>query len=263
MKPHLLFGAVALAVFSSTPVLAQARLTVGQPAQGALSAADPKLSDGSHFDCWLFDAPGGTLTVDLRSSAFDTVLMAGRGANCGDNGDSAVVNDDGPNMGTDSRVVLTGARGPYWIVVNTYGAGETGAYSLSVSESRAGGQPSNRGGPVLPSVESEWGVEPLTCHAAYSAMERIGAEGVDLSGHGNVGRIDYRTRARAMAVRMPSGQETRSRVFTDNFVAMASWGSLGRTPTGADNGHRPLAEYLTAVADCDRAFEFEPVTRFN
>lgn len=146
MARNLFITAAAVAAFaalSASPVLAQSRISVGQTQQGALTASDPALGDGSHFDCWLFDAPGGSVTVNLQSSGFDTVVMVGAGANCGDNSDAATVNDDGPGMGTNSQAVLSNARGPHWIVVNSYGAGETGNYTLSLVGAGGGGNTPN------------------------------------------------------------------------------------------------------------------------
>jgi hypothetical protein len=112
-------------------------ISVGQTVNGALSSSDPKADDDSYYQLWSFQGRAGqTVTIDLKSSAFDAYLAVGRLNNGSfDENDS----DDDGGGGTDARIVFTpSADGTYAIRANTLAAGETGAYTLSVT---AGGTP--------------------------------------------------------------------------------------------------------------------------
>lgn len=129
-----LLAASALAGAAS----AQSAIRVGQTINGTLSASDPVLEvDGSTYDCYILEAtPGVTYTIDMSSSEFDTFLGVGRGRVC--NPPVEYNNDDRSEDDTNSRVVftagVTAAGSYYFIIANSYEAGETGAYRLTVSE---------------------------------------------------------------------------------------------------------------------------------
>ena len=112
-------------------------IAVGQTLRGRLDAADPMLDDDSYYDEWtLTGAPGATYAARLSSSAFDSYMrVSGQGLDVG--------NDDDPNArgALNSRVdFVMPATGQVFIHANSFGAGETGAYSLTVEEAQASGQ---------------------------------------------------------------------------------------------------------------------------
>jgi hypothetical protein len=127
----LLLGTTALA----RPLQAQQDVRVGQTVEGRLGSADPRLSDGSHFHLWTFTARcGERVRVILRSNDFDAFLSVGLLTGDWCDPESCTTDDDSAG-GTDSRVDFTPpADGRYTIRVNSLGASETGAYTLSLQE---------------------------------------------------------------------------------------------------------------------------------
>jgi hypothetical protein len=113
-------------------------IRAGQTVRGTLDASDPQADDSSYFDTWTYvGAAGQPVTITLRSSDFDAFLGWGRLA-AGDW--TSLESDDDGGGGTDSRLEVTpDGRGGYSIRVNTLGAGETGSYTLTVTEGGAGG----------------------------------------------------------------------------------------------------------------------------
>jgi hypothetical protein len=133
----------ALAVTSTAS--AQSTIRVGQTINGTLSASDHVMAvDGSNYDCYIVSTRAGeTYTIDLESDDFDTFIGMGAGRGCQPPVDE--FNDDRDDGSTNSRLTFTSAGGDYFIFANSYEAGETGAYRLSVSEgasSRASGSAS-------------------------------------------------------------------------------------------------------------------------
>jgi hypothetical protein len=124
---------------ATVPASAAARgsVRVGQTVTGSLSSADPKADDDSYYQMWNVSLRANQrVTVDLKSTAFDAYLSVGTVRNGSFNQDAS---DDDSGGGTDARVVFTpSSDGTYAIRVNTLSAGETGAYTLSVTE---GGTP--------------------------------------------------------------------------------------------------------------------------
>jgi hypothetical protein len=105
-------------------------VTVGGEAQGELDDEDHERWDGSRAQAWGLDlAEGETATVDLRSEDFDAYLLV-----VGPGMDAPLTDDDGAG-GCDSRVSLVAREaGLHRIIVNTLSEGETGRFSLSVSQ---------------------------------------------------------------------------------------------------------------------------------
>lgn len=138
MRMALIMGAsmvmASFGVLTAAPVAAQS-IAVGQTIRSELSASDPQWTDGTHFDCWVFDAPAGAYTVDLMSEDFDANLGVGKGSDC--TADLAASNDDA-NLGTDSHLEFATDGGPWFIFASTYAAGEVGDYQLRLV---AGGNP--------------------------------------------------------------------------------------------------------------------------
>ncbi|MDZ4112474.1 MAG: hypothetical protein U1E18_23155 [Brevundimonas sp.] len=127
----------ALAVTSTAS--AQSSIRVGQTINGTLTASDPVMEvDGSNYDCYIVSTRAGqTYTIDLESDDFDTFIGMGAGRGCQPPVDE--FNDDRSDGDTNSRLTFTSAGGDYFIFANSYEAGESGAYRLSVTE-----QPSSR-----------------------------------------------------------------------------------------------------------------------
>lgn len=98
--------------------------------RGTLSAGDPRLEDGEHFDRYSFRARrGDRIAAILESSDFDAYLSV-QGPN-----DQQYDNDDGPD-GTNSRVdAVLQADGEYTVMATSFEGGETGAYHLTVAPS--------------------------------------------------------------------------------------------------------------------------------
>lgn len=127
------FTAILAAMAFALPgvAAAQSRIEVGATVSGSLDARDARLSDDSYYDCYLLRIDQAqSVSIALRSGAFDAYLAVGYGVNCG--GEAAETNDDGPSMGTDSLLELDFQPGEYFIRANSLSAARTGAYTLSI-----------------------------------------------------------------------------------------------------------------------------------
>lgn len=106
-------------------------LAPGQVHSGELLASHPKMSDGSHADCFHLDTEAGKeYSVILRSQDFDSYLMLGIGS-CAEVMLS-LENDDFEEDTLDARIVFTAEHPQYSIYVNSYDAGFTGAFTLHI-----------------------------------------------------------------------------------------------------------------------------------
>ena len=114
-------------------------IAVGQTVNGRLDASDPKLSDNSHYDLYVYRGrPGERVLVTMRSSDFDTYMAWGRVA--GDRFD-AEERDDDSGGGTNSQLIATvGSSGTYAVQANSLRAGATGSYTLTVQPVSASAQ---------------------------------------------------------------------------------------------------------------------------
>jgi hypothetical protein len=101
-------------------------LRPGSTVSGSLTRTDPTLSRGEHYHTYTFQGQAGDrVVISLSSDEFDTYLGVLR--------DGAVLasNDDAGGT-TNSQVELTlPATGAYAVRVTSFGAGETGRYTLS------------------------------------------------------------------------------------------------------------------------------------
>lgn len=246
---------------------------VGQTARGELSTSDPTLSDGSHFDCFQVQTRRGqSLQIDQLSNAFDSYLSIGSGS-CG--ALTSPANDDDGGDGLNSRLRFEGDGSVLFIRVNSVAGGETGGYQLTVSDAGremtgdnaySGVDLSTIGAArttTLPRVTSEWDTEASTCAAAYGAWREMMIEGTAPREYGNAGSIDYSHRYEEVYGKLRT-DEDRAMVglYQMNFTSMALVGAIGIAPSGQPNGGRPLAEYLTALGNCDREHRFTPVTTY-
>jgi hypothetical protein len=122
-----------LLVLAAAPAAAQEVIRPGESVSGRLTASDPTLGDGSHYDVWRFPVQARhRYRVTLRSDDFDAYLSVGANTaeHCGD-----CTNDDDGAGGTDALVEFTGhADGEYQIRANSYDEGETGEYQLTLED---------------------------------------------------------------------------------------------------------------------------------
>jgi hypothetical protein len=122
-----------LLLLAAAPAAAQDLIRPGESVAGQLSASDPTLDDGSHYDVWRFAAQARhRYRVTLRSDDFDAYLAVG--SNAVEECDDCASDDDGAG-GTDALVEFTGsADGTYVIRANSYDEGQTGDYQLSLED---------------------------------------------------------------------------------------------------------------------------------
>ncbi len=121
-------GAYTIAVEVSPTGGDEARvLAPNRPARGALAASDPTLPEGSHYHAWTLQGSGGDqVTLTLVSDDFDAVVAVHDGGR--------VLGENDDSDGTNSRLEVTlPSSGAFTVVVTSYGAGSTGAYTLNAS----------------------------------------------------------------------------------------------------------------------------------
>lgn len=113
-------------------------ISFGQTIAGQLSADDCTLNDGSYADLYEFSGVAGQqIAISLNSSNFDAFLLLRRGVN-----EVNVAADDDGGGGSNSRIPPTGffslpATGRYIIFANSFSAGQTGNYTLTLTASTA------------------------------------------------------------------------------------------------------------------------------
>ena len=144
-------AAAAPLVVVAAPATAQIMpIAVGQIVNGRLDPSDRTLADDSYYDLYEYRGrPGETITVTMRSPDFDAYLQGGPAEGPGL---TAEENDDDGAGGTDARLTATiGPSGIYRIRANSYGAGATGTYTLSLESDApaAGNALAGGGGNVL------------------------------------------------------------------------------------------------------------------
>ncbi len=134
-RPGAVAATALMAVLAVTSTAsAQSSIRVGQTINGTLSASDAIMeSDGSNYDCYILSTRSGqSYTIDLDSDDFDTFIGLGAGRAC--QPPISDSNDDRDDGSTNSRLTFTSSGGDYFILANSYQAGEGGAYRLSVTE---------------------------------------------------------------------------------------------------------------------------------
>lgn len=102
---------------------------LGQTVAGALAPADCD-GEGHFYDAYALTLPGPqTFTASLSSAAFDPVLVME------DTGFFRAINDDSGDGsgGTDSFFKMIASGGAYLLGVQSFSAGETGAYTLTTA----------------------------------------------------------------------------------------------------------------------------------
>jgi len=141
--PAVLAASACLATLTvpaaAQPLPPPVAIAIGETLTGTLDKTDLLLPDTSYYECFvLVGAPGVMATITMRSAVFDAFLLAvsSTAEHC-DNADAEglVQDDDGGGglNGTDAQLVLTfDANGRFLIAANSYGAGATGEYTLTV-----------------------------------------------------------------------------------------------------------------------------------
>lgn len=116
-------------------VCAATPISYGQTVNGALATSDCSLDDGSYVDVYSFSGTTNQrISILMTSSAFDTYLYLVK-----PDGSVLTIDDDGGG-GTNSRIpsgsgfLTLPTTGTYTILANSFDAGATGAYSLTLSE---------------------------------------------------------------------------------------------------------------------------------
>jgi hypothetical protein len=102
----------------------------GTTVAGAITATSCIASDASGYDLWTFSGKAGdTITIDMRSTAFDTFMVLL------DPSDVPVAENDDVSAGsTDSHIAFTlASTGTWTIVANGVASVSTGDYTLSIS----------------------------------------------------------------------------------------------------------------------------------
>jgi subtilisin len=112
----------------------------GQTLNGSLSSTDCRLSDNSFFDKYSFAGTAGQqVSISMSSAGFDTFLIL-----LNPDGSPLASDDDGGG-GTNSRIPATSGSitlpttGTYIIYANSFSAGVTGSYSLTLAGQTPGG----------------------------------------------------------------------------------------------------------------------------
>ncbi|HEX6926808.1 MAG TPA: PPC domain-containing protein [Longimicrobiaceae bacterium] len=132
-------GAYRLALLSDGGIggeggnASESTISIGTSIRGSLGPGDELLDDGSYYDLYTLRARAGQqVEIVLLSNDFDAYLSVGR---LTDWDATLIDSDDDGAGGTDSRLLLTiDEDGEYWIRANSLGEGETGAYSLTLTE---------------------------------------------------------------------------------------------------------------------------------
>ena len=121
--------------------------------QGTLSTDDTQLPSGEYADGYEIEGrPGQTVSIDLQSDQFDTflALMPPRG--------DTLENDDAPGLQGHSVIETTLTElGTYTVIVTSYKAGETGAYTLTIESAEGTGSSVNRDVASIDSGQEEDG----------------------------------------------------------------------------------------------------------
>ncbi|HKG11792.1 MAG TPA: S8 family serine peptidase [Pyrinomonadaceae bacterium] len=129
-------GAYSLTLTGQTPggSCPSSGISLGQTVGGTLSGSDCQLSDGSLFDSYTFSGTAGQqISVSMSSPTFDTYLLLLRPDN------TLLAEDDDGGGGTNSRMpassgtITLPATGTYRILANSFSAGVTGGYTLTLS----------------------------------------------------------------------------------------------------------------------------------
>jgi hypothetical protein len=139
-------GAKPLAIVpASTSCPNKTPISPGQTINGTLAGTDCGLGDGSFYDEYTFSATAGQqLSVSMSSAAFDTYLFLLKPSETFPSQTTLQNDDVNPNVDTNSRIPVSGfvtvpETGTYSILTNSFDAGQTGAYSVTLTFGSGGG----------------------------------------------------------------------------------------------------------------------------
>lgn len=106
-------------------------ISVNRTVSGELSASDPRILDGSHYDAYVIEGRAGErVAITMRSGDFDAYLSLREM-----DGTQIESNDDGEAFegSTDAQIIFTFPRtGRYKIYANSLTENQTGRYTLTV-----------------------------------------------------------------------------------------------------------------------------------
>jgi hypothetical protein len=242
----------AVVAAAALPAAAQTRIAIGERSGATLNEQSPKLNDGSYYGCWVVEPGSGPITIDMMTGFFDAFMVVGTGSDCGDSMVALAADDDSGNN-TNAQISGTFNVPRLLIRANAFNAGEGGNYWIEV---KAGvPEVEERLGSIdaLPEVVSEWSTDGYVCAGAYRAMGDLAR---NVGRYGNVGTIDYAARDRQVTGQMRADERAAIDFTPSNFVLIALGGFIDDKP-------QQVSEYLTTLANCDRANGFTPVTRFR
>ncbi len=133
VKPRIRVDSALAAICSSAPIT----INVGQTLSGNLQSGDCLYTDNSYYDAYTFTGTAGQqIAISMNSSQFNAFLFLYQGSYPGG---TSIASDDNGGGGTNARIPAGSgfftlpATGTYTILANSYAAGQTGAYSLSLS----------------------------------------------------------------------------------------------------------------------------------
>jgi len=119
-------------------------IRLGQTVTGRLDENDPIRSDDTLYEIYVYQGQvGEQVLVTMRSGDFDSYVQAGRLVRDNFEPDAS---DDDSGGGTDAQVLVTvGGSGSLTILANSYAAGGTGQFSLTVESLASAGGASSGG----------------------------------------------------------------------------------------------------------------------
>ncbi|MEL6616852.1 MAG: DUF4344 domain-containing metallopeptidase, partial [Bacteroidota bacterium] len=140
-------GAYTLTIRTSDGAMPEAArgldtFRAGESVTGRLERGDDLLADESLADLWVYEGePGERVAITLASGDFDAFLTVGTLS--GDELEPLARDDDGGG-GTDALVSVVAEDGILAVQANSFGPGETGAYTLSAQQVSGGTAASSR-----------------------------------------------------------------------------------------------------------------------
>lgn len=145
-------------------------LVAGRSHSGELTTSDGTMNDESYFDTWTYHGSAGeAITLTMSSSDLDPFLLVFRGSF--EDGEW-LAEDDDSGGGLDAAVTLTlPTSGAYTVVANTFDAGQTGSYQISVAEA-----------PSTDPVHFNTGGDPNGKYALLVGIDDYPGSGSDLRG---------------------------------------------------------------------------------
>ncbi len=113
-------------------------INFGQTINGSLQSGDCIYTDGSNYDAYIFTGTAGQqVYMTLNSVQFDAYLLLYQGSFPGG---SLLTQDNNGGGGTNARIPATSGfftlpvTGTYTILANSFAAGESGAYTLALTQ---------------------------------------------------------------------------------------------------------------------------------